>query len=267
MNGIASRSPRAAIALGSLAIVLAVTRSARADEAASSEPAAAEAPAPDTPSLATGAKPANGFGESGSVVLDNLLGLGLGVGPGIVVGPPGLGSSSVSMTGWVAYSELEYEASGGATSVRVSTLAFAPSFDVFVARHLSIGSQVTLSHSSFRSDLESSALGGGLRPRIGWVVPLTEGLVLWPRAFGSVSVVHLESVPSTNGSPAPSDKRTSLTWGLGAEALLVAPLGRVVALTFGPTLAYGKTDAMTGSPAPTQTSISLGVHGGISLTL
>jgi len=265
MNGIMSRSPCAAIALGSLAIVLAVSRSARADEASSPEPTEAQAPVADAPSLSTGAKLASGFGESGSVVLDDLL--GLGVGPGAVVGPPGIGSSSVSMTGWIAYSELKYEASAGATSVSVSTLAFAPSFDVFVARHLSIGSQVTLFHSSFRSDLESSALGGGLRPRIGWVVPLTEGLVLWPRVGGSVSVVHLESVPSTNGSPAPSDDRTSLTWGLGAEALLVAPLGRVVALTFGPTLAYGKTDAISGEPAPTQTAISLCVHGGISLTL
>lgn len=265
MNRIVSRSLRAAVALGGLAVVLAVTRSARADDAASSEPAVAGAPRVDTPSLSTGTTLANGFGEPGSLVLDDLL--GLGVGPGIVVGPPGIGSSAVSMTGWVAYSELKYEAAGGATSVSVSTLAFAPSFDFFVARHLSIGSQVTLFHSSFRSDLESSALGGGLRPRIGWVVPVTEGLVLWPRAFGSVSVVHLESVPSTNGSPAPSDDRSSLTWGLGAEALLVAPLGRVVALTFGPTLAYGKTDALTGSPAPSQTSIALGVHGGISLTL
>ena len=70
-----------------------------------------------------------------------------------------------------------------------------------------------------------------------------------------------------HGAPAPDAKQTMLSWGFGAEASLVVPLGRVVALTFGPTLAFSKTDAVAGEPAPTQSSVFLGVNGAIALTL
>lgn len=252
-------SRSAAIAAAAAVIVLGSSRSAHAEE---EEGTTVETSAPPRPTQA--------FGAQGTVVLDDLLGIGVGTAPGALIAPVNTGSigaTGVRMSGWVSYSEQNYEAAGAATSLQLSTLSFAPSFDVFIARNVSIGSRVSLSHSSFRTDLASSATGGAVQPRIGWVMPLTEGLYFWPRIFGTFGIVHAESTPSTNGAPAPDAKQTMLSWGFGAEASLVVPLGRVVALTFGPTLAFSKTDAVAGEPAPAQSSMFLGVNGAIALTL
>jgi hypothetical protein len=249
----------AAIATAAAAVmVFGSSRSAHAEDAGTT----VETTAPPRPTQA--------FGAQGAVVLDDLLGIGVGTAPGALVAPVNtglVGATGVRMSGWVSYSEQKYEAAGAATSLQLSTLSFAPSFDVFIARNVSIGSRLALSHSSFRTDLASSATGGAVQPRIGWVMPLTEGLYFWPRIFGTFGIVHAESTPSTHGAPAPDAKQTMLSWGFGAEASLVVPLGRVVALTFGPTLAFSKTDAVAGEPAPTQSSVFLGVNGAIALTL
>ena len=92
--------------------------------------------------------------------------------------------------------------------------------------------------------------GGGIRPRIGWAIPIADGLRLWARVFGSIAATYAKSDGAT----------------LGATQL-VAPIARVVALTFGPSIAYGKTDVIHGEPGSSRSGVSLGVHGGIAFTL
>src|SRR4051812_239157 len=122
-------------------IVLGTSRSAHAEE----ERTTVETTAPPR------REPA--FGEPGMVVLDDLLGIGVGATPAVIVAPVGVGSvnaTGVGMIGWIAYAEQKSEAPGAAASLKISTLAIAPSFDVFIARNVSIGSRLSLSHSSFR---------------------------------------------------------------------------------------------------------------------
>jgi len=65
-----------------------------------------------------------------------------------------------------------------------------------------------------------------------------------------------------------SRDQTTLGWGLGAEGALVAPIGRHVALTLGPTVSYGKVDAFDDGPAAlSRAGVALGVRGGVALVL
>jgi len=94
--------------------------------------------------------------------------------------------------------------------------------------------------------------GGGIRPRIGWAIPIADGLRLWARVFGSIAATYAKSDGATLGAIQ-----------LGAP---IAPVC-VVALTFGPSIAYGKTDVIHGEPGSSRSGVSLGVHGGIAFTL
>ncbi len=208
------------------------------------------------------------FGEAGTVVLDDLLGLGFG--PAVGTGALGQVASAPMMTGWLRYADLKLDQGG--TSFHITTLALAPSLDVFVARNVSLGAQLSLFHTSLRSGSVTSVVGGGLTPRIGWTIPITDGLYFWPRFFGTIQVMHADAEgtdAATQGATSVigGGKQTGIGWGFGADAMLVAPLGRAVALTFGPTVEYGKADVLDAPQQGTTTTISLGVHGGIALTL
>lgn len=255
-----------AATVASLTLLLVAARDARADEPDAPPPScsinctAFEAPR----------RPRPVFGDAGTLILDDLL--GIGVGPANGVNTLGQASAAPVMTGWLRYEDVKIDEAG--PSLHITTLAFAPALDLFVTRKVSIGAQLSLFHSSLRAGSEgsSSLLGGGLRPRVGWVVPLTEGLYFWPRLFGTLAVTYakndavgvaLAGASSVGGAPT----QTALAWGLGVDAMLVAPLGAAVAVTFGPTVGYGRSDVVDGAPAPVSTSVALGVHGGIALTL
>jgi hypothetical protein len=199
-------------------------------------------------------------------VLSDLL--GLGTGPG-VIGGLAPAAPTPGMTGWLAYQSAESTLYG--QGMHATSVAFAPTVDVFVADRLSLGAQLSLFHAKFDGGRGSSAstTGGGLRPRIGWLVPLGDTLALWPRAFGAITVLgRRQDFLAGDGMTILPSRDTMLEWRVGAEADLVARLGSVVALTFGPRISYGKVlRADTTSQDDTSRTISLGVQGGISLVL
>lgn len=244
-----------ALAAGSFALVLLTGRASRADDA---DPADAPAPA-----AAPRRRP---FGAEGTVVLDDVLGFGLTSGYAVIGAPFGPIGTPV-MSGWLSYNDAKQEIAG--RSQRVTTFGVTPSADVFVAPRLSLGSQLSAFRATVRSEIESTFTGAAWKPRIGYVFPIGDDLSFWLRGFGSFTVAHVtnESSPQVGGA-ATNSEQTTLGWGFGAEGALVAPLGRHVVLTFGPTSSYGKVDAFDDGPAAlSRSGVSLGVRGGVALVL
>jgi len=255
---------RCLLAISGFAFVSFDITEARADE----PEALASTPADkvDAPS-AEKASPPRGFGSNGSVVLDALLGFGF-------YGPGPRGALAPLVTGWIGYHNYKYENQG--VSGRFSSLTLAPSLDVFVSQHLSLGGTVSAFHSRTRGYESVTVLGGGLRPRIGWVMPITDDLAFWPRAFASIAYSHSSregagavGLGSLGGIAGPAKtKDGSVEWGFGVDAIMAATLNKTVAFTFGPTISYGRLDTSSGSSplvARHTTTVSAAFHGGIAL--
>jgi hypothetical protein len=259
---------RGASLLSAVSVLVVGVSEARADDEPVVASEASPAPEPPPPEPDRSAKPPSALGTAGTVVLSDLLGLGAGSAPQVGLGASG--ALQPMMTGWLVYQKSETTMRG--TSYRLTTFALAPTLDVFIADRVSLGGQLTAFHTSFDSDPSysntSSLTGAGLRPRLGYVVPLGDTLAFWPRAFGAIAVAgRKETITALDGTPHVSSD-TLLSWSVGAEGDLVARLGRVVLLTLGPTVAYGKVQrADTTSSETTNSTISFGVRGGISLVL
>ena len=140
------------------------------------------------------------FHEGGHVVIDQLAGLRLSATNGFsYAGPLGVAFQST---------KLDALAPGAAaTEIKTTTLWLAPSADVFVTDHLSVGGLVEVAHSfgSVRSGEENAQLPGTTSmtflPRIGFYANFGDRLGLWPRAGVGYSRVESARFVST-GSPA-----------------------------------------------------------------
>lgn len=125
------------------------------------------------------------FHEGGHLVFDQVAGVRLGAADGVsYAGPIG-----------VAFSSSRDEAlTPGASSreAKTTTLWLAPSADVFVTDHLSVGGHVSVSHAWGRVKGEGGlevALPGttsvAVVPRVGFYVPVGDRFGVWPRlGFG-----------------------------------------------------------------------------------
>jgi hypothetical protein len=200
-------------------------------------------------------------------VLDDVLGFGFG---GPFIYPQGVANAPV-MTGWIVYSSADLELQG--STIHSQTFGIAPSIDVFVTSGFSIGAAVTGYYAISRQPLEngsmsSTTIGGTLRPRIGWSIPLGSRFALWPRASVAIGASHSSDVPTTSvdGMPSRTDS-TNVSWAVGGEAMFVAPVMRPLAFVLGPTIGYGKSDVVTGESSTLASTrvFSVGARGGISL--
>lgn len=141
------------------------------------------------------------FHEDGHLVLDQLSGLRIA---------PSSGTSYAGPAGIAFRSERtdSLTPGGAASETSTTSLWLAPSADVFITDHLSIGGLVEVTHTW------GAVEGGGQRvelpgatsmtflPRVGFYVSFTDRLGLWPRAgigwssAESVSFLSSGSVPS-----------------------------------------------------------------------
>lgn len=170
----------------------------------------------------------------GSVVLPDLFGLSSLP----VAGVPGLaGVGGVLFTGPISFGFTSSE--GGSHS---SSIGLTPSFDVFVSDHVTLGGRI----GAFRSTatyVQQPATGGattattssegyaiGIAPRVGYVLPLTESLALWPQ----VGLDVYESRTETDGT----GRTLWRSFGAEVELGLLVPLGSHVVVRLAPTLAY-----------------------------
>lgn len=142
--------------------------------------------------------PAKPFGEGGQVAFDDLVAFDLGGGRfGRALVLPAMGGSGISAVGYsgiLGYSRDSSTRDLGKPTAYAGTsdtVWFAPSLDVFVGRHFSVGGTIAASHargSQMRGtvagpsqNMEGSGYSFTLAPRVGYVIPLSTSLALWPR--------------------------------------------------------------------------------------
>lgn len=140
------------------------------------------------------------FHEGGHLVLDQLTGLRVSSAAGFsYAGPVGIAFRSEKSDSLTP---------GGPTSETSTTsLWLAPSADIFVTDHLSLGGLIELRHTW------GAVEGGGQRlelpsatsltflPRVGFYVPFTDRIGLWPRIGIGYSSVESASFASTGSVP------------------------------------------------------------------
>lgn len=121
------------------------------------------------------------FHEGGHLVFDQLSGVRLGAASGVsYAGPVGVSFQSAKQEALVP--------GGAAAEAKTTTLWLAPSADVFVTDHLSVGGLVEVSHTFGRTRASAGqevALPGttslSVVPRVGFYVPIGDRFGVWPR--------------------------------------------------------------------------------------
>jgi hypothetical protein len=185
------------------------------------------------------------------VFLPSLLGFGAGTPP--VVGSTVTGFATYP-TGIVSY--VGGDANNGAQSSHYDAFAFNPSFDVRVGR-FTIGGRVSIGyeHTVFAGVGEGSNTSFQLAPRVGYMIPLTGEVYLWPRvsAGGLYGQAWAPLAPSS----------AIAGFVASADVLLVAGLGSHFFLTAGPSgWVTASMDAGTGN-----TTFGVGASVGLGVAL
>ena len=186
------------------------------------------------------------------VYLPSLLGYGVGTGA-LALGTSTIGFATYP-TGIVSYTSQNMES--GSQAAHYDSFSFNPSIDVRAGR-FTIGGGLSLGYTHNSLDSASSAEWTSLEiaPRVGYLVPLVRGLLLWPR----VSAGFLVAQASASNLP------TSSAAGFlaSADVLLVAELGRHFFLTAGPS-GWFDTAASSGNSS---WSFGLGASIGLGVAL
>lgn len=139
------------------------------------------------------------FDEAGHCVLDNLAGLRVD------------GESGASYEGAIGVAsrttkEDSFTPGGPSSEATQTSLWFAPSADVFVAEHFSVGARIEIAHAW------GAVEGGGQRvelpgatsmtflPRIGFHIPINDRIGIWPRIGFGYTNVESASFASTGSA-------------------------------------------------------------------
>jgi hypothetical protein len=142
------------------------------------------------------------FEEGGHVVLDQLSGLRLSSTDGTsYAGPAGFSTRSTKLDA------LAPTGAGNGRESTTTTLWLAPSFDWFVTEHFSVGALLEVRHSwgSVAGDGQRLELPGTtsltVLPRVGFYVPFSDRIGLWPRASVGYASVGSVSFAGAGGAP------------------------------------------------------------------
>lgn len=170
------------------------------------------------------------FHEGGHVVLDQLSGLRVTPTNGFgYAGPVGIAFRSEKSDAIVP--------GGPASETSTTSLWLAPSADVFVTDHLSVGGLVEIAHTW------GAVEGGGQRlelpgatsltflPRVGFYVPFSDRIGIWPRAGVGWSSVESASFLSTGSVPVRETFRAMI---LDVDLSLVYRFGETFFMRAGP---------------------------------
>jgi hypothetical protein len=170
------------------------------------------------------------FHEGGHLVLDQLSGLRINPANGFsYAGPVGISFRS---------SKADSITPGGPSSEESTTsLWLAPSADIFVTEHLSLGGLIEVAHTwgAIEGAGQRVELPGTtsltLLPRVGFYVPISDRIGVWPRA--GVGYSSVESVAFlSNGSPPTRETFRSMV--LDVDLSLVYRFGETFFMRAGP---------------------------------
>jgi hypothetical protein len=195
------------------------------------------------------------FHEGGHLVLDQLSGLRINPSNGFAyAGPAGISFRSSKSDSIVP--------GGPASETSTTSLWFAPSADVFVTDHLSVGGLIEIGHTW------GAIEGGGQRlelpgatsmtflPRVGFYVPFGDRLGLWPRAGFGWSSVETASFESTGGAAKTETFRALL---LDVDLSLVYRFGETFFMRAGPEVGVTLGGRRTTESAGTSTGAGASV--------
>lgn len=173
------------------------------------------------------------FHEGGHLVLDQLSGLRINRNNGFsYAGPLGIAFRSEKSDSLTP--------GGPASETSTTSLWLAPSADVFVTDHLSLGGLIEIGHTW------GAIEGGGQRvelpgttsmtflPRVGFYVPLMDRIGLWPRVGVGYSSVESVSFLSTGSVPVRETFRAMM---LDVDLSLVYRFGETFFMRAGPEIA------------------------------
>lgn len=204
----------------------------------------------------------------GSVILPDIVGVSTLPVAGAVA-PAGLGAvGGIGITGPISFGF-----SSGDAGSKSSHIGLSPSIDVFVTDRLTIGGRVTaarytssyVSTATVPGTTQPVATSGSegyvlaIAPRVGYLLPITDGLAFWPQ----LGVTYGQSRAENDGS----GRTLSRTVGAELEAGLLVPVARHVVVRVAPTLAYGYTSSDSTGVFPTEDTdtVRAGVRAQIGL--
>lgn len=170
------------------------------------------------------------FHESGHLVFDQLSGLQVSPLSGAsYAGPVGVSIRTDKADAFTSGTP--------ADETKITTFWFAPSADLFVTDHLSVGAYVEIAHTSgsVKSAGQSVDLPGStsftFMPRIGFYAPIGDRLGVWPRASLGYASIESASFASSGGVPQSATFRSML---LDVDVSLTYRFTEVFFLRVGP---------------------------------
>ncbi len=170
------------------------------------------------------------FHEGGHLVLDQLSGLRIDPTSGFAyAGPVGIAFRSTKSD--------SVTPGGPASETSTTSVWFAPAADFFVTEHLSLGGRIEIGHSwgavedgGRRIELPGTTSMTFL-PRVGFYVPFSDRIGLWPRAGLGWSSVESVSFLSTGSAPSRETVRSMV---LDVDLSLVYRFGETFFMRAGP---------------------------------
>jgi len=202
------------------------------------------------------------FHEGGHLVFDQLAGVRLGAASGVsYAGPIGVSFQQAKAD--------SFTPGAPAAASRTTTLWLAPSADVFVTDHLSVGGLVEVSHT-FGSVTSPSgaqiALPGSTSmsfvPRVGFYVPIGDRFGVWPRVGFGYARSQGIAFAAAGGAPV---RETTQAMLLEADLALVYRFDETFFLRAGPSvsLTLGGRREQEGDGAMAAADASTVAFGGV----
>lgn len=111
----------------------------------------------------------------------------------------GEGQIAISSDLQLQFSSTSYKAPEGEDPESSTTIILAPALDYFVTEGVSVGGQVA--YMSFSQD-ETSTSGFGIGPRVGYALPVGEGMAFWPK----VGIMYMSTTTEVGDAEASGNK-------------------------------------------------------------
>ena len=195
------------------------------------------------------------MGKPGTIVLDKVLGISIASS-----GPLG----GVYQAGMVSFSH-QKQAFGG-TETKTTSFGVAPSFDVFVTKHLTLGGTFSFGYQWQSSNFDPQR--GGLvptsgydvsaSPRVGYWIPISDSVAFWPRLGATVGGSRRHS----DVGPPFDAVQTGIRLGASLDLDLALPLTKHLVFLVGPRIeaSHGQRSAFDQEA----TGVSAAVRGSLS---
>lgn len=186
------------------------------------------------------------FEEGGRLVFDQLSGVRLGAASGVsYAGPLGVSFHDAKADA--------YAPGGAADRTKTTTLWVAPSADVFVTDHVSVGGLVEVSHTFGKTTVagQDVELPGttsmSFVPRVGFYVPIGQRFGVWPRLGLGYARTEAAAFVAQGGAPV---RETTQAMLLEADLAVTYRFDETFFLRAGPSVSLtlgGRREAETGA--------------------